>query len=58
MLSTQLCSHENALTNLRFMRTVVLYIDSLKIGGAEGYSDIFKVVDAKWMESNFTNTKV
>ena len=51
ILSTQLCSSESALTNLSFMRTVVLYIDSLKIGGAERVTLTF----SRWLERNGWN---
>lgn len=51
ILSTQLCSSESALTNLSFMRTVVLYIDSLKIGGAERVTLTF----SRWLKRNGWN---
>ena len=51
ILSTQLCSHDSALTDLGFMRTVVLYIDSLKIGGAERVTLTF----SRWLKRNGWN---
>ena len=51
ILSAQSCIHESILTILDFMRTVVLYIDSLKIGGAERVTLRF----SQWLKRNGWN---